>query len=71
MSRHATHDPESTFGILEIPILYPCLDHVQWRGHDQRGACTRNGGNEVLEPTCFVIIAELKQVFFGEGGAAE
>ena len=56
---------------LEVPVLDPSLDDVQWRGDDQRRGRTRDTGDEVLRPGRAVVVLELVEVFFGRGRTAE
>lgn len=47
---HVRQDPESTLGVLEVPVLDASLDNVQ-RCRDDKGCRgTGDGCNEVLEP---------------------
>ena len=71
LAHHAPHDPKPGLGVLEVLVLDARLDDVERRGHDERGRRAADGRDEVLCPRGAVVVAQLEEVFFGEGGAAE
>ena len=59
---HAPHNLEPALGILEVPILYPRLDHVQRSRDNQGGRGTRDRGDEVLHEAGGAVVVEFVQV---------
>jgi len=47
---HVGDNPDTTLGILEVPVLNSGLDNVQWCRNNQGGRSTSDGGNEILVP---------------------
>ena len=68
---HIPHNLKPTLGVLKIPILYPRLNHVQRRRHDQRGRRARDRGDEILQIAGGIVILEFVEVLLRGRGAAE
>ncbi len=71
ISQHATDDPEAAFWILKVTVLDSGFDDVERGGYDQGSAGTCDGCDKVLHPARCVVVCQLVEIFFGEGGAAE
>ena len=57
----------SRFWVLEVAILYPGLDDIEWCRNDERCACAGYGSDKVLRPGGFVVVFELVEVLFHYG----
>lgn len=65
------YDMYVVFGVVEVVVLDMGFDDIEGSGDDKWGGGIGNGGDEVLELVGFVVIGEVEEVFFGEGGFFE
>ena len=71
MLHHVGHDPESTLGVLKVPVLNTGLDDIERSRDEKRGAGTGNRSDKVLRPRGGVVVGELVEVLLGDGGTTE
>lgn len=68
---HVGQDAEAALGAVEVAVLDTGLDDIE-RGRDnERGRCTSNRGDEVLEPGGLVVVLETEDELLGESGTTE
>jgi hypothetical protein len=68
---HLRDDPKPTLWVLKVSVLYPGLDHVQGRTHDQARGGSGHRCHEVLSPGGLVVVFQLEYRFFSPCAAAE
>lgn len=68
---HRAYNLKSRLRVLEISILDTGFDDIEGSGDDERSGGADDGSDEVLKVGGAVVIGEVVEVFFGEGGAAE
>jgi len=68
---HRAHNLEPRLRVLEISILDTSFDDIEGSGDDEGGRSAGDGSDEVLEVGGGVVVGEVVEIFFGEGGAAE
>lgn len=71
MLDHILDNLDTGLWVLKVAVLDTGLDNIKWSGDDQRGRCTSNRGDEVLEPGGLVVVVELEEVTLGESRSTE
>jgi len=71
LPHHRAHNLEPRLRVLEISVLDTGFDDVEGSGDDERSRSAGDGGDEVLEVGGGVVVGEVVEIFFGEGGTTE
>lgn len=68
---HVGQDAEARLGVVKVAVLDAGLDDIEGGRNDKRRRSAGDGGDEVLEPRCLVVVVEAKEKFLRKGGTTK